>query len=466
MRFAAAWLAMLAFAGAAIAADEDKDLDLIPRGEKPASPKEAAQPSSDGSRRAYIENALVFASRRDDLLVPSPPPLPPRWQERLFVDARIEWPIASNAFVAYSGRLELRDEEGLGFPNRGNVTHNLRELYASTEPSPRKYIDAGRINIKNGVALGFNPTDFFKARAVIDPLTADPRALREDRLGTLTVRGQTLGDRGSLSVAYSPRVTDASPLGTNPDRGFSPLFGRTNATDRWLMKASLRLPEGLNPEALLYREKGVTKFGVNIAESVGQSSVVYLEWSGARRLAIIDEALAFGREQGLIPTSAPEVIGQGGDKRFRSQIAFGASYTTENKITFNLEYHYNQAGFSGSDWDRWFAIGAGRPASSPVTRQLWLVRGYASEFQEPLQHHAAFLRADWVDFLLPKLELTAFALVDARDGSSTLQLDATYARTDLWSFGILAGGTVGGRRSNFGSLPRATNILFRATRYF
>jgi hypothetical protein len=168
----------------------------------------------------------------------------------------------------------------------------------------------------------------------------------------------------------------------------------------------------------------------------------------------------------LIPASAPDVIDQGGDKRFRNQVAFGASYTTENKITFNLEYHYNQAAFSGSDWDRWFETGAGRPASSPITRELWLVRGYSSELQEPLQRHAVFLRADWVDFLLPKLELTGFTLVDVRDGSSIMQLEATYARSDLWSFGILAGGTVGGRRSNFGSLPGAVSILFRATRYF
>jgi hypothetical protein len=42
-----------------------------------------------------------------------------------------------------------------------------------------------------------------------------------------------------------------------------------------------------------------------------------------------------------------------------------------------------------------------------------------------------FLRADWVDFLVPKLELTGFALVDTHDGSSIMQLEATYARTDL-----------------------------------
>ncbi len=466
MRHATAWLASLAFAGAAIAGDEDKDLELIPRSDKPASTTQAPPPASDGSGRVFIENALEFASRRNDLLVPSPPPLPPRWQERLFADGRIEWPLSPSALVAYSGRFELRDWEGLGFPNRGNLTHNLRELYASVEPQPRRYLDAGRINIKGGVALGFNPTDFFKSRAVIDPLTADPRALREDRLGTVAFRGQGLGERGSLSVAYAPRITGDAPLGTNPDRGFSPLFGRTNASDRWLARASVRLPNDLNPEALLYREKGVTKIGANIAESLGQKSVVYLEWSAGRRLGIIDEALAFGREQGLIPFSARDVIDQGRDMRFRSQVAAGASYTTENRITFNLEYHYNQAGFSTADWDHWFAAGMGRAASSPIAHELWLIRGYASERQEPLQRHTIFLRADWVDFLVPKLELTGFALADAGDGSAILQLEASYARTDLWSFGIQAGSTVGGRRSNFGSLPRAGNVLFRVTRYF
>jgi hypothetical protein len=73
---------------------------------------------------------------------------------------------------------------------------------------------------------------------------------------------------------------------------------------------------------------------------------------------------------------------------------------------------------------------------------------------------------DWVDFLVPKLELTGFALADARDGSTLLQLSADYARSDYWSFGVLATATAGGKRSNFGSLPQASSILLKATRYF
>lgn len=465
MRWALFWLVALGLASTAMAADEDKDLELIPRGEplaKPASPPQSA----DHSARIYIENALTFNTLRNDLLVPAPPPLAPHWEERLLGDVRAEWRLAPGVLAAYSGRLNILARDGLGFPNRGNVTHDLRELNVSVEPRPRDYLDLGRINVKSGVALGFNPTDFFKARAVVDPLTADPSALRDNRLGTLMVRGQHLGEGGSISLVYAPKVTSAAAIGDDPDRGFSPLFGRTNASDRWLVKTSARLHDDFNPELLLYRENGRTTFGANLTESIGQSTVAYVEWAGGRRRGITDEALAFGRQTGTIPAFAPAVIEQGGQERFRSQAAIGASYTTENKITFNLEYHYNGAGLSRADWSRWFATGEGRPASSAIARQLWFIREYAAERQEPLQRHSVFLRADWVDFLVPKLELTGFVLADAAGGSTFLQLEANYARTDLWSFGVLATATTGGRRSNFGSLARAGSVLFKATRYF
>ena len=461
MKLALACFAALGLASSAMAADEDRDLELIPGTE----PVTRAQPSSNASH-VYVEDALGFNTLRSDLLVPAPPPPAPHWEQRLFGDVRAQWSLGPDALVAYSGRLNLVAQEGLGFPNRGNVTNDLRELDLSIEPQPRDYLDVGRINAKSGVALGFNPTDFFKARAVVDPLSADPSVLRENRLGTLMVRGQHLAEGGSISLAYAPKVTNASPVGDDPYRGFSPLFGRTNAFDRWLVKGSARLRDDFNPELLLYGEKGRTQIGANFTESIGQRVVAYAEWAGGRRLGIIDEALAFGRQTGTIPIFAPDVIEQGRQERFRSQVAVGASYTTENKITFNLEYHYNGAGFSRADWNRWFALGEGRAASSPIAKQLWFIREYAAENQEPLQRHAVFLRADWVDSIVPRLELTGFVLADATDGSTLLQLQATYADSDAWSFAVLASGTTGGRRSNFGSLPRGATVLLEATRYF
>ena len=467
MKRLAAAFALATFASVGYAADEDKDLDLIPKASPvPATPEAALPRAEGGSQRVYVENALSFATHLDDLLVPPPPPLPPLWQERLFLDARLEWPLASNAHAVYSGRLNVLTGDGIDGLSRSNLNLDLRELYASVEPWTRTYLDVGRVNVKSGVALGFNPTDFFKARAVIDPLTADPRALREDRLGTLVVGGQWLGEGGSISAAYAPDVAKPDSLFPDPDRFLNPLFGRTNYSDRVLVKASAQVTDGFNPEVLLFRDKGRVSAGLNLTETIGQSVVVYGEWAGGRRLGLIDEALAFGRDVGDIPAAAPSVISQGNELRFRSQAAIGASYTTESKLTLNLEYHYNGAGFSKDDWDHWFAAGSGRPASSPIARELWYIRAYASDRQEPLAVHGVFLRGDWVDFMIPKLELTGFVLADAGDGSAVMQLTADYAWSDHWSFGVLAGGTAGGRRSNFGSLPQGTNVLFKATRYF
>ena len=47
-----------------------------------------------------------------------------------------------------------------------------------------------------------------------------------------------------------------------------------------------------------------------------------------------------------------------------------AAYTAESRITFNLEYHFNQAGFACADWRNWFAAGHASPGDSPVVSEL------------------------------------------------------------------------------------------------
>src|SRR5215471_10992202 len=101
MRWALSCLAAFGLASAAMAADEDKDLELIPRTEPAAKLPAAPQPAGQ-SARIYIENALTFNTLRNDLLVPAPPPLAPHWEERLLGDVRAEWSLAPNMLVAYS----------------------------------------------------------------------------------------------------------------------------------------------------------------------------------------------------------------------------------------------------------------------------------------------------------------------------------------------------------------------------
>jgi hypothetical protein len=456
-----------AVAGAAEAPpDEDRDLSLIPQA-APRTPPANGPLAAGALQKVYLEDA-VTGSWLEDGDVPAPSPPPPRWEERALLDVRKEWHVDDHLRIAYSGRLNLRAGEELGFPSHENLSNDLREAYLSWEPRERLFLDVGRINLKSGVALGFNPTDFFKTRAVVEPLSVDPVVLREDRLGTLMLRAERVWDGGSLTAAYAPAVAADSPIYTSYNLpSFDPMLGRTNAHDRWLLKGSFDVAAGVSPELLAYASAGRVRFGANLAENVGQSVVTYLEWSGGRQGTASGDALAFGRLTGTLPAAAAAVLPGLAPVGFRNQLAVGASYTTAlPRITFNLELHYDEAGFSGTDWDQWFRSGSGAAAGSPLAAALWYIRSYANDQQQLISRRFAFLRMDWVDALVPKLEVTGFVDTDLTDGSTRLQLGADYYLSDHWTVGALALIDAGGRRSDYGSLPQGGSVLVKVVRYF
>ncbi len=447
---------------------ENQDLELIPppaQATPGAAEKAAAQ--GGGTQRLYAENALTVDSLRGELLVPAPPPPPFDWQERLFLDARQQWSAGGGLRFYLSDRLNLRAENDLSFPTQENLINDLRELYASTELATRTYLDAGRINLKSGVALGYNPTDYFKTRAVVEPLSADPTVLREDRLGTVMVRAEHIWEGATVTAAFAPELRDPSPIYTNLDLpSFDPMLDRTNAANRALIKSSLNIAPDFSPEILIYREGATTLLGANLTATLGQRVVGYLEWSGGRQAPLIAQALAFGRETGTLPAGAPDPFADAAGVSWQNQLAIGASCTLGTSVTLNLEYHGNTAGFSGADWNEWFALGTGRSAHDPLVLELWYLREYALDQEQLASRHALFLRADWVDAFVPKLELTALVDADPHDGSALVQLSAQYYPADKWTIGGQLIGYLGSRHSNFGSVPEAGSVLVSVARYF
>jgi hypothetical protein len=465
MRAPAILVLAVALAGGHAAADENSDLNFIPA---PAAPNNAAPTPSPAAvhGRLYLEDAASFASLRSALPVPFPPPVPQSWEERIFLDARDEWALAPDFHVDYSGRLNFRAGDQLPIPSHENVRHDFREGYFTWEPVSGSFIDGGRINVKNGVATGYNPTDFFKTHAVIEPLSFDPTVLREDRLGTAMIRASHVAPSGTVAVAFAPQFEKESSLyTTNNLPSFDPGFGRTNAHDRLLIEGSTNLSD-FNPELLLYREAAATLIGANVSAPMGHKTVLYLESSGGDAPSLINEALGYGHATGAIPAGAPEPLPEGGAKSFRAKAALGASYATESNITFNFEYHYDGAGFSHQDWRNWFAMGSARTAPPGIADSLWYIRDYGQEVEEPVARHSLFLRFDAVDAFVPNLEITGFTNTDLFDGSSLAQLTADYYLSNQWTIGAVGAADLGRKRSEFGSLPQAESILLKLARYF
>jgi hypothetical protein len=244
------------------------------------------------------------------------------------------------------------------------------------------------------------------------------------------------------------------------------MFDRTNAENRFLVKGTADLAENVSPELLVYRERNQTRIGANIAENVNERVVAYLEWSGGRHPRLIDEALNFGRDTGTFPVTVPNVLKDGTNPTFKNELSVGASYITQSKITVNIEYLLNQGGFSRRDWDKWFAAARGASPSSAITKELWYIRGYALDQQEPISENSIFVRADWVDAFIPKLELIGFVDHDLGDRSGLLQLSADYYLSDTWTIGALVSVDFGPRQSDFGSLQSAASLLFKVARYY
>jgi hypothetical protein len=449
----------------ALAADEDSDLNRIPT----ETPQAAApaQPAVSSKNVNYIADAQQLTATRNGLAVPFPSPQPASWENWLFLDTRDEWSLGDAWRLNYSGRLNVRTSNEIPFPSHENVRNDLRELFVEWQPTDTAWLELGRVNIRNGVALGFNPTDFFRPRTVIEPLTADPSVLREDRLGVLMLTGQWLWSFGSITVAYAPKVTRPTPIyNIQTDQGFDPLLGQTNSDDRVLVKASLILANAFNPELLFYHAGTRTQIGTNLTAPIGRSTVAYLEWAGGVRSDLIADAFRFGAATGSLPASAIRLLPNNSDASFMNDLSLGVSYATENRITINLEYHFHQAGLSPEDWGHWFNTSAQRGFVPGVNAALWYLRSYAQDQQEPADRHAAFVRLDWQDAFVTNLELTALATVNLQDASGFLQATAEYHVSRTWTVAGLVGGSVGGRRSEYGSLPGLASALLRVNRYF
>lgn len=375
---------LLMAAGPALAADEDAAAlslaDLTP-----------AATRAEGDWRASTEAAWSESLLRGGGL---------RHIERLSIDVHYDKGFASDWRAVLADRLDARWQDN---PSDQNNVNTLKEAYLSWHARPDRIADFGRINVRYGAAYGYNPTDHFRAGAVRSIVSIDPASLRENRLGSAMLRGQTLWTDGSLTALYSPKLADRPS-----DSAFSPDWGATNRDDRWLLAASQKLSRSLNPQWILYGGSGQSpQLGLNLSGLLNDATVAHIEWSGGRAPSLISQALMLQE-----------------DSAFRSRLATGLTYTAPNKLSLTLEYQYNGAGLDHAGWDE---LRRGPPAA------YGLYRGFAADLQDPPTKQRVFLRANWQDALVNHLDLTSNVFLDTVDSSRQFWVEARYhwTRVDL-----------------------------------
>jgi hypothetical protein len=384
-------------------------------------------PQEAGNARVwqlFVEGAAARSQMRH-----TSPAVDDRSTQRLSVDLQFDKTLAPGVRAMLADRLDIGWQHR--FEQRQSF-NTLKEAYLSWQPRDDVIVDLGYVNQYSGVAIGYNPTDFFREGSVRSPVSVDPTVIKKNRQGSAMLRGQILWEDASLTALYSPALNDP------PD---SPAFpsdrGATNQRDRSLLIFSKRISEDLQPQWLLYTSQGASpRFGMNLTKLVNDATVAYVEWSGGRSPLLLAQAL-----------------GQDGNEAFRNRVASGLTYTTSNKLSLTLEYQYNGAGLDNARWN----------ALPMVSLPAYLrYRQFVQSAQEMPTRHQTFIYTGWQDMLVRHLDLAAMVRRNSDDHSrlSWVELRYRWTRDEIalqWQ------GNSGQLFSDYGASPlrKAWEISFR-----
>ncbi len=341
--------------------------------------------------------------------------------------------LAPGLRATMSNRLDYFDPKDAG---TDAAINSLREAYVTWQPEAgRTVVEFGRINLRYGPGYGYNPTDFFRDGSVRALTSANPFALRENRLGSVMLRAQRLWVGGSFSIAYSPKLADQPSAD-----GWSLDLGSTNNRDRALIALGTQFSQSVSAQILAYKEVGLSPtLGASLTALVSDAATAHLEWSN-----------------GSEPDLLSRVLAQPSATTTRNRFVGGLSYTTASKLSITAEYQYNGFALAQADWA---TLGA---ASAP--RQVaYLIE--AQRRQELVPREAYLLYLTQKSLGLKNLDLTAFLKVNAGDQSQLVwaELRHHWPKFDL-AFQIQQ--HIGNPTSEFGILPDRTVMQVLGTYFF
>ena len=413
------WLAV-PFALALFAFDAHAQADAL---SLESAPVEKVQSSS--SAKTFVEGSVGNTLQRFQLGSFA--------TQRASLDTSYSGRIGPGLRAVFSDRIDIF-HPATG-PGSDATINSLREAYLSWQPDAgTTVVDFGRINLRNGPGYGYNPTDFFRDGSLRVLTSADPFALRQNRIGSVMLRAQRIWDGGSLAVAYSPKLANRP----NAD-GWSLDLGSTNSRNRGLITLGTKFSQSVNSQVLLYKEAGLSPtLGINMTALLSDAAVAHLEWSRGRELDLISRAL-------FVPVNA----------RTRSRLVGGVTYTTLGKTSITAEFQYNGFGLKQSNWAALAAI--------PGAQFAYVAE--ALRLQELAPREALLVYVTQKGLWLKDMDFTAYLRINPGDHSKLawLELRHHWSNFDL-TFQLQQ--NIGRPGSEFGLLPERRIMQILGTYYF
>ena len=344
---------------------DDQDALMLESAPAPATE------TGDRPMRLYLETSIGRVKQRYGL--------PTLTASRLSMDFNYNQKLGGGWQFALSDRLDYVDPPAV----TGQwTTNSLREAYASwQDEGGSRSADFGRVNLRNGSAYGYNPTDYFRETALRTITTTDPLALRENRLGTVMLRYQQLWTGGTMSIALAPKLANAPST-----ESFSPDLGATNRQNRALVSWSAQASDRFSGQVLAYYDADAgSQLGLNFTALLTDSVVGHFEWSrGKDQVALSGDSATF---------------------EIRNRLSAGATYTTPTKLALTAEYEYNGFAPNSAVWN----------AAGVDALRAYLVRSLTS--QEIVSRNAWTFYAVQKNAFWTGLDVSALLRLNADDDS-------------------------------------------------
>jgi hypothetical protein len=397
------------------------DLDALDlEGKAPAE-----TPTTRSSTRIFVEGSVGRIGQRYGLSDLD--------SSRLSLDFKHQHKLTDHWRVAFSNRLDRLRPAGAGYPSTLN---SLREAYVGWQTEEgNTLVELGRVNWRYGTGYGYRPTDIFRDGSLRAVTTADPLAQRENRLGTVMLRGQHIGEAGTISLAYAPKVANQP----SKER-FSIDAGATNNRDRAVLSYSFKSSDRLNGQVLaVYDETRGSQFGINGTALVSDALVAHGEWLRGK-----DQVLVGGVPGGAYPRDT------------RDRAVVGLTFAGPKKISLTAEYQYNGFAPSKAQWSQVTAMGPTGAANFLLETQ---------RRQEIASRGAYLVYLTQRGFIQQNFDLTALLRVNAQDHSRLGWLELRY-RANKFDLALQYQVTGGRGQTEYGILPYRQAVQLLGAYYF
>ena len=324
---------------------------------------------------------------------------------------------------------------------------NVKEMYYNFNISSNNYLNVGRVNIREGVARSFNPSDYFKGSGVFsNSLQSSVR--KDNRLGSVLFQNILYLNNSTLKFIYSPKISTKNNTILSNKEHYGLNFDITNNSNRASIYLDLDILNNLYSSFIIHKNSDDLNFASNLSYSFNQF-IFYNENSIKRSSNTISKAL---KQLNLTNTKFDN------SKQTIYQNTFGLSYTSINNIVTNIEYISNNSGMSKEDWKNYFLL-------INQNRRYLNVRKYHSINEQMISKEQVFLRVA-INEITSNSDLSFIYILNPNDKSSLAQISHKYKYKEDIVFNLSIKKTYGDSQSEFGNIDNKLSFNTWLEYYF